>query len=381
MLDPQIHYLNFGAFGACALPVFNEYQRLQRMLEFQPTEFIMQTGPALLDESKSLLASYIGTKKENIVYITNPTFGVNVIANSLQLEEGDEILSTNLEYGACDKTWEYFSESKNLRYVKQDIELPLTSKEHFLTSFWKGCTDKTKVVFISHVTSMTALRLPVEEICIEAKKRGLITIVDGAHVPGHIPIDLEFIDCDFYVGACHKWMMTPKGSSFLVVKERFQEMIRPFVVSWGYNAASSLGSTFLDLHTFIGTRDFTPFLTIPAALQFMKEHHWEEVATSCRKTTQAFLNEVCEMVGSQPLAPVSDDFILQMGSIPILCEKPAEVKNFLLKSRNLELPVFTQNNNVYVRYSFNGFNSANDLEALSNALKELIDDKSIQGTL
>lgn len=371
LLDPEVHYLNFGAFGACAKPIFEEYQRLQLLLENQPTAFITKTGPELLESSKLALSAYVNAAPEDLVYITNPTFGVNIIANSLKLSPGDEVLSTNLEYGACDRTWDYFCEQKGLRYIKQAIELPILSKEHFLDSFWKGYSEKTKVIFLSHITSMTALRLPVEEICAEARSRGLITVIDGAHVPGQIPLDITALDCDFYVGACHKWMMTPKGSSFIYTAKKFQSMILPFVLSWGYKPVSSSGSTYIDYHTFIGTRDFTAFLTIPASIKFMEDFDWPKVAQNCRKDTQQFLLEACEMLGSSPLAPVNDDFILQMGSIPVSCERPGEVKEILLHQFKLELPVFTQNGNVYIRYSYNGYNSQEDLEALKKALSYL----------
>lgn len=371
LLDPEVHYLNFGAFGACPKPIFEKYQSLQLQLEKQPTEFITKTGPALLNQSKTSLASYINCQPEDLIYITNPTFGVNVIANSLQLQPGDEVLSTNLEYGACDRTWEYYSSVKGIKYIKQNIELPIQSKEHFIESFWRGYSENTKVIFLSQITSMTALSLPVKEICEEARKRGLIIIVDGAHVPGQLDVDLSALDCDVYLGACHKWMLTPKGSSFMVVSKTLQEKVLPLVVSWGYQAIQSLGSTYLDYHTFIGTRDFTAFLTIPAAIEFMEEYEWTKVRSLCAETSRQYLTEICNWLGNEPIAPVNGDFILQMGSIPVACADPAMAKNILLQKYKLELPVFSQNGRQYIRFSYNGFNTLEDLEVLSVAIKNL----------
>ena len=143
--------------------------------------------------------------------MSNPTYAINVLAKNLNLNHGDEVLATNLEYGALDRTWAYYCKKNGAKYIRQHIDLPIQSKKHFIENFWKGYTSNTKIIFISQITSTTGLILPVKEICEEAKNKGLLTIVDGAHVPGHIELDLSEIKADFYTGACHKWMMTPKG--------------------------------------------------------------------------------------------------------------------------------------------------------------------------
>ena len=199
------------------------------------------------------------------------------------MKPGDEILTTDLEYGAMDKTWNYYCKQKGANYIRQHIQLPLTSKEAIVEQFFKGLTPNTKAIFISQITSSTALILPVKEICDIAKQKGLLTIVDGAHVPAHISLNLQELKADIYTGACHKWMMTPKGCSFLYVTKEQQHWIDPLIISWGYDSAFPSHSQFLDYHQLQGTRDFSAFLTVPKAIEFLTEHNWEKHTAACRQ--------------------------------------------------------------------------------------------------
>ena len=377
LLREDITYLNFGSFGASPQPVFDAYQQFQRELEYEPVQFIINRGPELLKESKLQLAEYLSCNADDLIYVTNPTYAVNIVARSLELKPGDEVLSTDIEYGACDRTWDFYCEEKGAVYVRQAISLPIISKEAFLSDFWKGFTENTRLIFLSQITSATGLILPVKAICEEAKRRGVPVFIDGAHVPGHIELNLQTLDPDYYTGACHKWMMTPKGSSFLYVKPEHQEQLDPLVVSWGYKADFPSDSQFQDYHQFIGTRDFSAYLTIPAAIEFMKANNWKRVAAESRTLVQKWLPKLCDLVGSEPLAPVTDEFIGQMGSIPVRCENPGELKHILYSEYTLEIPVMVQNGQAYIRYSINGFNSEEDLLKLERTLINLKERKLI----
>ncbi len=244
LLRDDITYLNFGSFGACPKPVFEQYQQFQLELEQEPVQFITVNGLNYLAAAREALGNYLHCDKDDLVYVTNPSYAVNAIAKSFDLKPDDEILTTDLEYGACDKTWEYYCQKAGANYIRQHIPLPIQSKEDFVAAFFKGLSSKTRLVFISHITSSTGLRLPVNEICAIAKEKGLLTFVDGAHAPGQIPLHLEDSPFDFYSGACHKWMMTPKGSSFLYVKKEQQKRVDPLVISWGYKALAPSDSLF-----------------------------------------------------------------------------------------------------------------------------------------
>ena len=370
-LRDDITYLNFGSFGACPKPVFEQYQQFQLELEQEPVQFITVNGLNYLAAAREALGNYLHCDKDDLVYVTNPSYAVNAVAKSFDLKPGDEILTTDLEYGACDKTWEYYCQKAGSKYIRQHIPLPIQSKEEFVAEFFKGLSSKTRLVFISHITSSTGLRLPVDEICAIAKEKGLLTFVDGAHAPGQIPLHLEDSSFDFYTGACHKWMMTPKGSSFLYVKKEQQHKIDPLVISWGYKALAPSDSLFLDYHQTNGTRDYSAFLTIPAAIQFMNQHNWEQVAANCRQLVQSNASALCELLGATPLAPVTDDFILQLYSAQIKTSEPEKLYRHFFDMYKIEIPVMRHGDKVYLRYSINAFNSQEDLDKLFAAIKEI----------
>lgn len=377
LVDKDITFLNFGSFGACPKPIFEKYQSLQRELENQPVQFFVKDGMVLLAEARKRLAEYINCHEDDVVYMTNPSYAINTIAKSFPMKEGDEILTTDLEYGALDRTWEYYCQRTGAKYVKQHIPLPIESKEAFIDAFWKGYSDKTKAIFISHMTSATGLILPVEEICEEAKKRGLITIVDGAHVPGHIPLDLKTLKADVYAGACHKWMMAPKGSSFLYVTREQQHWVDPLLISWGYNSDFPSHSQFLDYHQTAGTRDYSAFLTVPTCIDFMKENNWWSVASECKALVRDNIPRFTELLNTKPLAPVSEAFFGQLCSLPINTDNPARLHDILLDEYKIEIPIPVENGQTYIRYSIQAFNTQEDLDTLKTALEDLISKKII----
>jgi isopenicillin-N epimerase len=371
LLKKDITFLNFGSFGACVKPVFEKYQAFQLELEQEPVEFITNTSFEYLKQSRQALGAYLNCHEDDVVYMPNPSHCVNLIAKSFLLKAGDEILTTDLEYGACDKTWKYYCQKTGAKYIQQHISLPIQSKEDFLLEFAKGITAKTKLIFISHITSSTGLRLPLEEICAMAKEKGILTFVDGAHAPAHTPVNLATLQADIYTGACHKWMMTPKGSSFLYVKKELQNLFDPLVVSWGYDAAVPSHSQFLDYNQLQGTRDVSAFLCIPAAIQFMQANNWWQVSATCQQLVQANAAALCKLVGTTAIAPITNDFILQLYSAEIKTNQPLELKKHLYDKYALQIPVMQHGNKVYLRYSIQAFNSQADLDKLFDAVKEI----------
>lgn len=370
LLRKDITYLNFGSFGACVKPVFERYQQYQLELEAEPVQFMTATGPAYLEVSRKALGEYINCHQDDVIYVTNPSYAVNIVAKSLQLKPGDEILTTDLEYGACDKAWSYYCSKAGALYKRQPVRLPIESKEEFVAQFFSGLTAKTKLIFISHLTSSTGLRLPVEEVIAKAKEHGIMTFVDGAHGPAQVEVDMQKIGADIYTGACHKWMMTPKGSSFLYCKRELQHLLDPLIISWGYNAMFPSHSKFLDYHQLQGTRDFSAFLTIPDAIAFMKEHDWTSVAARCRQLVKNNAIAFCNLFNSAPLAPLTDDFIAQMLSCEIKTKEPEKLHRYLFEQHKIEIPVMRHGEKVYMRYSLNAFNTQQDMDNLFAAITE-----------
>lgn len=377
LLCPDVTFLNFGSFGSCPKPVFETYQNFQRELELQPIEFIVEKAPQYLKNSRMALGEFLNCHEEDLVCVTNPSYGVNIVAKNLKLNPGDEILTTDIEYGACDRTWKYYCEKSGAKYVRKKTNFPLESKEEFVAQFLKGITPQTKLIFISHITSSTALRLPVEEICKAARELGIMTFVDGAHGPAQVEVDLQEMDADIYVGACHKWMMAPKGSSFLYVRKEWQSFLDPLVISWGYDADFPSHSQFIDYHEMQGTRDLSAFCTIPKSIEFMRENNWPEVSKNCRELVQKNAPELCEILEKKPLSPINDDFIAQMFSCEIDTTNPKALHDLLIQKYKIEIPVMPHGDKAFLRYSINAFNSQEDLDKLFSALKEILNQNKL----
>jgi isopenicillin-N epimerase len=363
LLHPEITFLNFGSFGACPRPVFEAYQRWQLELEKEPIQFMLYRGPEQLRKSREALANYVGCNGDDLVFTTNPSYAVNIVAKSLRLAPGDEILTTDLEYGAMDRTWAHYSALNGYVYKRQPIRLPL--------KFWQGLTKSTKAIFISHITSSTALIFPVEKICRRAKELGLLTIVDGAHVPGHIHLDITRLNADVYTGACHKWMMAPKGCSFLYASPQVQQWLDPLVVSWGYDNPNFVVSKFQDYHQQQGTRDYSAFLVIPECISFMEKYDWKTKASACRQLVISQTPRFAELLNTEPHAPLDATFFGQMSSLEIQTKEPENIKKILYDQHQIEIPVMPHGDKVFIRFSLNAFNDVEDLDRLYIALEKL----------
>lgn len=372
LLDPNITFLNHGSFGACPKPIFEEYQRLQLELENEPVFFIQKKQAAYLKIAKESLAKYMGCQANDFFFTPNPTFAVNTIMRSLDLKEGDEILSTNHEYGAMDRTWNFYCKKSGAKYIRQNISLPVVSKEQILEEFWSGYTSKTKIIFLNQISSATGLIFPVKEICDKARDLGLITIIDGAHVLGQMDLNIAELNPDFYTGTLHKWMLAPKGSSFLYVKKDFQEMLDPLVVGWGYESVSPGESQFLDYQEFQGTREISAFLSTPKVIEFLEDNDWKTKAKECRNIVRNNYQRFCDLLNTKPICPITDEFLVQMASIPVKTSNPAALKELLFNKYRIEIPVMPLNGNYFIRYSINAYNSQDDLDVLYKALQDII---------
>jgi len=280
------------------------------------------------------------------------------------------VLSTNHIYGALDRSWKYICAEKKARFIKVDIPFPIQSKEEFLDCFFNAVTDQTKVIFLSHITSMTAMKFPVEEVIQFAKEKKILTIIDGAHVPGHISLNIKKLDADIYTGACHKWMCAPKGSSFLYVKKSLQNEIMPPVISWGWEGELSKTSLFLNRHEWQGTRDMTPFLVVPEAIKFLDHNNWQERSQLNRKLVVSTRNQFLEFLNIEPLCP--DDWLGQMATIELPINDPLQFKRSLMANYKIQIPVFSWENSTALRYSVHFYNTEEDLNRLVVAVKELL---------
>jgi isopenicillin-N epimerase len=365
LLDPEIVFLNHGSFGACPRAVFERYQAWQRELERRPVEFLARRLPELLAGVRKRLAAYVGARPDDLVLVPNATSGVNAVARSLRLEPGDEILATDHEYGACDLLWRHVCERAGARYVR--AELPLPGPTAVAEAILGRLTERTRAVFLSHVTSPTALVLPVAEIAHRAREAGVTTIVDGAHGPAHVPVDVEALGADVYAATCHKWLCAPKGSGFLCVRPELQESIDASVIGWGYGD----DATFVSRHTMAGTRDPAAYLSIPDAIDWQASHDWETVRERCRGLARAARARLAELTGLEPLSP--DDRLGQMVAARLPdCDADA-LQRRLYDEHRIEVPASRRwNDTPLLRASFQAYNDERDLERLISALRELL---------
>ena len=377
LLDSDVTFLNHGSFGACPRPVFEEYQRWQRELERQPVNFLARRIHGLMADARQALADFVHAAPDEVVYFPNPTTAVNMVARSLPLGPGDEVLATDHEYGACERTWRFLSQQRGFSYVRQPIPLPMTTAADFVECFWAGVTERTRVIFISHITSATALIFPIAEICRRARAAGIITLIDGAHAPGQIPLNLTELGADYYVAAGHKWLMAPKGSAFLYAHKDVQARLQPLVVSWGWESAAPSASQFIDHHEWQGTRDMAAFLATPAAIRFQAEHGWDAVRADCHALVQQAQRRLNELTGLAPTHPDSPEWYAQMALVRLPLSEggplaPHEIQARLFNEHCIEVPLTFWNNQPFLRVSAQGYNTQADIDKLVGAVGKLL---------
>jgi isopenicillin-N epimerase len=351
LLDPDVVYLNHGAFGACPRPVFERYQAWQRELEREPTQFIAHKLTDLLEQARASLGAFVGADANDLTFVQNATTGVNMAARALDLQPGDEVLATNLEYGACDLTWEWLCERTGAHYIRAEIG-----------ELFEQRSERTRAVFLSHITSETALLLPVQEIIAKARAEGIVTIIDGAHAVAQVDLDLSTLGADFYAGNCHKWLCAPKGAGFLYVQPEWQERVNSPIISWGYGEPA----TFISRTEHQGTRDSAAYLAVPDAIAFQRDHDVREQRVALAREAR---RELCALLGTEPIAPEAQ--VLQMASVR-LPELQPDLSQRLFDEHRIEIPTMGPNRDDLLRISIAPYTEREDVERLLDALPDAL---------
>lgn len=372
LLDDDVVFLNHGSFGACPRPVFETYQYWQRELERDPVNFIGRRAQDLLLESRTELAGYLGTTAEQLVFVPNATHGINIVARSLQLEPGDEILTTNHEYGAVNNTWHFNFDKRGVKYVNHPIPFPVTTPEEFVDRLWEGVTPRTKVITFSHITSPTALIFPAELICKRACAEGITTVIDGAHAPGQIEIDLTAMGVDYYTGNCHKWLCAPKGSAFLYAALGREDELEPLSVSHGWSRPHDDKSQYHDYFDWTGTMDPSAYISVGAAVRFLKENDWNTVRAACHQLASQTRDRINEMTGLTSVCPDSTEWFSQMFVARLPKATAEKLREVLWPEFKIEIPLPEWNGDSLVRVSVQAYNTPEDMERLLGAIEKYL---------
>jgi isopenicillin-N epimerase len=311
-LDPSVLYLNHGSFGACPAPVMAVQSALRLELEREPVDFLVASLPARLNSAREWLASFLGAAPADLVFLPNATAGVNTVLRSLSLEPEDELLVTTQTYGACRKTVDFVAERTGSRVVAVDLPFPCRDDEQIVAAVLKGVSPRTRLALLDHVTSSTAMILPLGRLVGELRERGVDALVDGAHAPGMVPLNLAQLGAAYYTGNAHKWLCAPKGAAFLHVRSDRQAGLHPNAISHGYM------SGFHAEFDWTGTFDPTPWLCIPESLRFiggLLPAGWPQVMAANRALALRARTLLLESTGGD--APCPEPMIGSMASIPL----------------------------------------------------------------
>lgn len=380
-LDPSITFLNHGSFGACPLPVLETQSELRARLEHEPVRFLVEDLESLQDEARAALAAFIGAQPDDLALITNATEGVNAVLRSLDFSPGDELLTTNHEYNACRNALDFIAQRTGAVVTIANIPFPIASPDQALTAIADAASPRTRLALISHVTSPTALIFPIQRIVALLAECNIPTLVDGAHAPGMLTLDLAAINAAYYTGNCHKWLCAPKGAGFLWVRSDLQHNIRPLSISHGANSTRTDRSRFQIEFGWTGTNDPTAALCIPAALRFMHSllpGGWTDIMRTNRALALRARSILCKALNTDPPAP--DDMIGAIASLP-LPDAPAAppapsldhdpLQHTLLNEHAIQVPIvpWPAHPKRLIRISAQLYNTPHQYEQLADALR------------
>ena len=382
-LDPAVTFLNHGSFGSCPRPVLKFQRALQDQLERQPVKFLVDDFEPLWDNARRTLAQFVGADPDDLVFFPNATSGVNAVLRSLEFKRGDELLTTDHGYNACRCALEFAAARAGARVVVANIPFPLASSQQVVDAVLKSVTRRTRLALLDHVSSSTGLVFPLEKIVKELSARGVETLVDGAHAPGMIPLDLKKLGAAFYAGNCHKWLCSPKGAALLYVRRDRQAQIRPLAISHGANSPRD-HSRFLLEFSWTGTGDFSAWLSVPESLRVIGEllpGGWPAVMRRNRALALAARDILCDALNIPPPSP--DDMIGTLAAVPLPDMTRADIAGIsngldplrtkLLREHGIEVPVFPwpAPPKRWLRVSAQLYNSLPQYEKLADVLREI----------
>lgn len=386
-LDPGVVFLNHGSFGACPSEILDRQNEIRARIDREPIRFFVEDLEGLLDRARHALATFINADPEGLVRVTNATEGVNTILRSLRFEPGEELLTNNHEYNACNNALRFVAERSGASVVVADVPWPLRGDDQVVSAILAGVTPRTRLVLLSHITSPTGVVFPVARIVQELAARGVDTLVDGAHAPGMVPLDISEIGAAYYTGNCHKWLCAPRGAAFLHVREDRRHLIRPLTISHGANSPRTDRTRFRLEFDWTGTADVSPFLVLPDLIEYMDRlmpGGWPEILFHNRELALKGRVLLCRELDAEP--PCPDSMIASLAAVPIADRTPEAaarptryhdaLQDRLIASWGIQAPIVVFPRDTHrrmVRIAAQVYNTIEQVEYLAQALREEID--------
>jgi isopenicillin-N epimerase len=383
-LDPAVTFLNHGSFGACPTEVLEAQHHLRARLERQPVRFFVRDLEGLLDAARGALAAFVGADAADLAFVPNATTGVNAVVRSLDFAPHDELLTTSHAYNACRNTLAHVASRARSRIVVADVPFPIASAEHVVENILAAVTPRTRLALIDHVTSPTGLIFPIARIVSELASRGVDTLVDAAHAPGMLPLDLRSLAPAYYTANCHKWICAPKGAAFLYVRRDKQTGIHPTTISHGANSERTDRCRFQLEFDWTGTDDPTAYLTVPEAIRFMGAllpGGWPELMEQNHRLALAARATLCDALDIPPPSP--DEMVGSLATVPLPDGDPEPTRSSLgidpledalLEQHGIQVPVITwpAAPRRLLRVSAQAYNTPSQYARLAEALTELL---------
>ena len=369
-LEKDMIFLNHGSYGAAPFSVLSEQANIRARLEQQPCRFINIEAPKEIRSSASKLASYINAKSSNVVFVENTTSGINAVMKSIKLGAGDEIIITDHIYNAVRKTLEFVTQTVGARLVEIPIGLPIKSGEEITNKIAESITSKTKLLVVDHIASVSAIIFPIREILIKARKLGVLTLVDGAHAPGMLELNLEKLDFDWYIANCHKWLCSPKGAAFLVTRPAYQTTTHPTTIS------HDLGKGYTCEFDKIGTRDSSAWLTVPKAIEFCESLGGQKMRERNHRVAIKAAQKLCSRWGTELGAPKelfgSMITIRIPGELHASRETADKIKSFLWSNHRTEVHIMPFSNALWLRLSVHAYNTLDECLRVGPLIEKVI---------
>ena len=365
-------YLNHGSFGPTPRSVRKNQLDWQLQLACQPMDFFVRRFEPAWLEARQRLAAFVGTAPENLVFVENSTAAMNVVANSFSLQRGDEVLMTDHEYGAVVRIWQRACQDANTR-EPQIAPLPakFESSEQVVDALFQHATERTRLLVVSHITSPTAVILPVQQICAEAKRRGIAVCVDGPHAPAQTPLIIDELNCDFYAASLHKWFSAPIGSGFLYVAPHRQHQIKTPQLSWG-RLLPAKPTHWWEEFVWPGTRDPSAYLATGAAIDLLHGVGLPAFRARTHYLARYARQRLVERTGLQPPTPDDPAWYGSMVSVPLPPGSATALQQQLWRDYRIEVPVTERNGCRSIRVSCHLYTHKQEIDALIRAVDKLL---------